>query len=384
LKPFLILFRSQAYRLVSGLRAERDGLIEQAMIFALGFLLAGLLALAIAPAFWRRALRLSTRRLEMLLPLSSREIIAERDLLRAEFAVDRRKFDQRAETLNAARIAEMAELGRTTAQFVAMDEKHAALKARHAEQGAEFTATRHALADALAQLGVAASVIYSDSGLLERRETDLMRLRRDLAQLRARGADQSATLADFQARMAIQEADLAAARNDVSRLTYELGSLRLEHAASLATMKATAARLADREEALKAAERREAELLRRRERQIESSRAAERRLVEKIARISAEEAAARKDLDAERARGESLAQELGALRRLNAGRDPAPLTTEREENAVLRQTVNEIGAAIIRTAGLSREAAATPHERFDVGETDARAPASANIKATSK
>ena len=107
------------------------------MIFTLGFLLAGLLALTIAPAFWRRALRLSTRRLEMLLPLSSREIIAERDLLRAEFAVDRRKFEQRAETLNAVHIVDMAELGRLKAQFVALDEKYAALTARHAEQGAE-------------------------------------------------------------------------------------------------------------------------------------------------------------------------------------------------------------------------------------------------------
>ena len=79
------------------------------MIFALGFLLAGLLALAIAPAFWRRALRLSTRRLEMLLPLSSREIIAERDLMRAEFAIDRRKFEQEAESLRTMRAADMAE-----------------------------------------------------------------------------------------------------------------------------------------------------------------------------------------------------------------------------------------------------------------------------------
>ena len=353
------------------------------MIFTLGFLLAGLLALAIAPAFWRRALRLSTRRLEMLLPLSSREIIAERDLLRAEFAVDRRKFEQKAETLNAIHVVDMAELGRRTAQLVALDEEHAALTTRHAEQGAEFAATRHALADATTQLGVAASVIYSDSGLLERKEADLMRLRRNLAQLRTRAADQSATLADFEARMAIQEADLAAARDDVAKLTYALGSLRLEHEASLATMKATAARLADREEALKAAERREAELLRRRERQIESSRAAERRLVEKIARIGAEEAAARKDLDAERARGESLAQELGALRRLNAGRDQAPLSTEREENAVLRQAVNEIGAAIIRTAALSLENA-PPLERFSASETARPATVGANVKATSK
>jgi chromosome segregation ATPase len=359
-------------------------LIEQAMIFALGFLLAGLLALAIAPAFWRRALRLSTRRLEMLLPLSSREIIAERDLLRAEFAVDRRKFEQKAEILKARRVSDMAELGRRAAQLIAIKEKHAALQERHAEQGAEIIAARHAAVDARAQLGVAASVLYSDSGLVERKEADLMRLRRDLAQSQAQASKQSAALADFEALLAIQEAYLTAARDDIARLSEALGSLRLEHEADLATLKATATRLTDREEALKAAESREVELLRRRERQIETSRAAERRLIEKIARIGAEEAAARRDLDAERARSESLAQELGALRRLNAGREAAPLTTEREENAILRQTINEIGAAIIRTAGLSLEPAAPAHEAFKGAETDARAPASANVKATSK
>ena len=78
-----------------------------------------------------------------------------------------------------------------------------------------------------------------------------------------------------------------------------------------------------------------------------------------------------------------LAQELGALRRLNAGRDQAPLTTEREENAVLRQAVNEIGAAIIRTAALSLENA-TPHERFSASEADRPTTVSANVKATSK
>ena len=48
------------------------------MIFALGFLLCGLLALLILPAFWRRAMRLSTRRLEMLMPLSMDEVLAQR------------------------------------------------------------------------------------------------------------------------------------------------------------------------------------------------------------------------------------------------------------------------------------------------------------------
>src|SRR5208283_727686 len=61
--------------------------IEYAMYFALGFLIAGLLMLMAMPAFWRRAMRLSMRRLQLLAPLSREDAIAERDLLRAEFAV---------------------------------------------------------------------------------------------------------------------------------------------------------------------------------------------------------------------------------------------------------------------------------------------------------
>ena len=222
------------------------------MIFALGFLLAGLLALAIAPAFWRRALRLSTRRLEMLLPLSSREIIAERDLMRAEFAIDRRKFEQEAESLRTTRAADMAEIGRRAAQFAAMDERYTALEARHAEQSAELIAARHTEADALAQHAVALSLLHSDGGLVERKEADLMQLRGELAQSRTKIATQSTALADFEALLAIQEAYLTAARNDIARLGEALSSLRLEHEANLATLKATAARLADREEAVKA------------------------------------------------------------------------------------------------------------------------------------
>jgi hypothetical protein len=91
------------------------------MVFALGFLVASLMALAIAPAFWRRAIRLSTRRLEMQLPLSPEEILAGRDLLRAEFAVEQRRLEQKAEALNLVHAADMAELGHRAAIIDAQD-----------------------------------------------------------------------------------------------------------------------------------------------------------------------------------------------------------------------------------------------------------------------
>ena len=95
--------------------------IEQAMVFALGFLVAGLLTLLFLPAFWRRAVRLSRRRLEMLMPLSMDEIIAERDQLRAQFAAERRRIEQAQETLQAARARDMAELGRRAAALAQVE-----------------------------------------------------------------------------------------------------------------------------------------------------------------------------------------------------------------------------------------------------------------------
>ena len=85
------------------------------MIFALGFFVAGLLALLFLPAVQRRAARLAGRRLEMLLPLSMEEIVAERDQLRAEFAVGQRRIEQKLEAAANAQAIHMGEIGRQAA-----------------------------------------------------------------------------------------------------------------------------------------------------------------------------------------------------------------------------------------------------------------------------
>jgi len=63
------------------------------MYVALGFLLASLLALMVAPAFWRRAVRLTKRRIEMTMPMSASDIQADKDQLRAEFAIELRRVE---------------------------------------------------------------------------------------------------------------------------------------------------------------------------------------------------------------------------------------------------------------------------------------------------
>ena len=62
-------------------------MIESVMLVTLGFAAASLLALLAAPAFWGRALRLATLRIRASLPVSEAEIRAEKDLMRADYAI---------------------------------------------------------------------------------------------------------------------------------------------------------------------------------------------------------------------------------------------------------------------------------------------------------
>jgi len=98
-------------------------LIEQAIFFALGILVAGLLGLIILPALWWRAVRLSTRRLEMQVPLSMDEVLAERDLLRAEFALAQNRLEKALERERAALVETQAQLG---AAHLLLDDRSAA------------------------------------------------------------------------------------------------------------------------------------------------------------------------------------------------------------------------------------------------------------------
>ena len=67
--------------------------IQSAMLVALGFLAASLVALVIAPAFWARAVRLTSNRIKDAMPLSEIEIRADKDRIRAEYAIKVHKLE---------------------------------------------------------------------------------------------------------------------------------------------------------------------------------------------------------------------------------------------------------------------------------------------------
>lgn len=105
--------------------------IENAMYFTLGFLAAVLLAIAIAPAFWRRAVRLTKRRIEAATPVTLAEFRADKDKLRAEFAITLRKHQLKIDALRNQISGNVVALDAAMTELAALrterDEQYAAI-----------------------------------------------------------------------------------------------------------------------------------------------------------------------------------------------------------------------------------------------------------------
>jgi DNA repair exonuclease SbcCD ATPase subunit len=86
--------------------------VENIMYFALGLLLAGLVALMIMPAFWRRAVRLTKKRIEAATPMTMAEFRADKDQLRAEFALSTRRLEMNVEQLRKRLAEQVGDINR--------------------------------------------------------------------------------------------------------------------------------------------------------------------------------------------------------------------------------------------------------------------------------
>jgi septal ring factor EnvC (AmiA/AmiB activator) len=89
-------------------------MIDWIMNFGIGFLAAAVVGLLFLPAVHNRAVRLTMKRLEASTPTSLAEIRADRDQLRAEFAVSTRRLEVKIEELKVQTSAQLAELGKKT------------------------------------------------------------------------------------------------------------------------------------------------------------------------------------------------------------------------------------------------------------------------------
>jgi len=89
--------------------------IQSAMLVALGFFTAGLIGFLLAPFYGRRSARIATDELRATMPLSSTEIAADKDRLRATYALTIHKLEQKVEKAAFSAARQRVELNRRDA-----------------------------------------------------------------------------------------------------------------------------------------------------------------------------------------------------------------------------------------------------------------------------
>lgn len=96
--------------------------LEVILYFVLGFLVAGLLALMISPVIWNRAITLTRQKIENSVPLSINEIQADKDQLRAEFSMSTRRLEMSIDELREKASEQLIEINKKRDQSAKYDE----------------------------------------------------------------------------------------------------------------------------------------------------------------------------------------------------------------------------------------------------------------------
>ena len=178
-------------------------MINALMFGALGFLLGCLLALMLAPPLWNRAVKLTTRKLEATMPMSLNDIQADKDQLRAEFAIDLRKVEVSLEKAKDKAIRELIEANKRRVEITVLNTDLATVKGQLQENesanrvlqqtikrrlpdlDARLKAAKKALAELESVNGELRATVASQSDALKTARTTLHNQRSDIERLRA-------------------------------------------------------------------------------------------------------------------------------------------------------------------------------------------------------
>lgn len=364
-------------------------MIEPIMYLAIGFLVSMLFGLMIVPLVHNRAVRLTTRRLEAATPLSMAEIQADKDQLRAEFAMSARRLEMSVEQLKNKTTSQLAELGKKTDAInrmkIELGEKNATIFALEAREKAtkeqlrateeEFAAKTEllrgaeaALNDKQAELGKINHELSDRSMMADTRQVELIAVRTQIEQLKGRVGDAEKEFSATQSRLAQERADsenatrdLAEARSRVQDLSQRVTDLDRQLIVQVKEAQMLGTRVSDLETRLS----KQGKLLAEREfenNQLKQSNASAERIMatlrSEVAALSGggnsaameklrgEKAAVEEQLRAARDERAKLQREMNAIQQ----QAESSWQTERMENALLRERINDIAAEVARLA----------------------------------
>jgi chromosome segregation ATPase len=363
-------------------------MVEPIMYFGIGFLIAALLGLVIVPLVHNRAVRLTMRRLEAATPLSMAEIQAEKDQLRAEYAMSTRRLEMSLEQIklkNTSQLAELGkksdainrlkiELGEKTATIFALEARDKALRDRLRATEDELAGKTTTMSDAHrtisqteAELVRVSDELDEQSRIAQAQKVDIIALSSQVETLRKRLTDAGEELKAVKERRDAERVELRKATRELAEERGRVGDLGRRVAQLEQTLVAQKTenevigrRTQDLEIRLGEQVRRlsesafEAKQLRS---ALEASQKAESDLRAAIAEAEARAAMAQQKLNAENAQLEDelehthkdrdrIATEFASLKR-EAEQNWA---NERGENALLRERISDVAAEVARLA----------------------------------
>jgi len=363
-------------------------MIEPIMYLAIGFLVSMLFGLMIVPLVHNRAVRLTTKRLEAATPLSMAEIQADKDQLRAEFAMSARRLEMSVDQLRNKTTSQLAELGKKTDAInrmkIELGEKNATIFSLEAREKAmkeqlrateeEFAAKTEALRDAeqalkdkqldLAKLN---TELNDRSMMADTRQVELVAVRAQIDELKHRVGDAEREFAATQTRLEQQRGEsdkatreLAEARSRVENLSQRVTDLDRQ----LIVQVKEAEMLSNRVNDLEARLATQGKLLAERDfenNQLRQARDTAERTVKELRdelasvdsgkwpaldKLKSEKAAAEEQLRIARDERSKLQRDINAIQQ----QAESAWATERMENALLRERINDIAAEVAKLA----------------------------------
>ena len=363
-------------------------MIEPIMYFGIGFLAAALIGLVVIPLVHGRAVRLTMKRLEAATPLSMAEIQADKDQLRAEFAMSTRRLEMSVEQLKTKSTSQLAELGKKgdainrlkielgekTATIFALEARDKALRDQLRATEEEFalkTDSMHeaqrAVAEKEAELAKVINELGERSTLAEAQKIEIVALKTQIDSLKDRLTEAGAELKAVEDRRDAERVELKAAtqelteeRGKVENLGRRVNELERQLVAQSTEAEILGRRAADLEARLidqsKLLTQNETEL-QHLLKEIQTAHKTETDLRTALAELGNRSSSANEALKAERARLQAelaqandertrLGQELATHRR----EAEETWASERVENALLRERINDVAAEVARLA----------------------------------
>jgi len=361
-------------------------MIEPAMYLAIGFLLASLLGVILIPLVHNRAVRLTMRRLEASTPLSMAEIQADKDQLRAEFAMSTRRLEMSVEQMKTKTTSQLAEIGKKTdvinrlkvelgektSTIFALEAREKSLKEQLRGTEEEYSIktsalreTERTLSDKVAELSRLAHDLDERSATADSQKIELVALKTQIEALRDRIGDYERQIGETSDRLENQRRAATDATNELSNergrvenLGQRVAQLEQQLAAQMADAEALSHRAQEMDGRLGEQSRllaeRESECDRLRA-ELETSHGSQSDLREKLAAtgqshkeatetLRSEKSLLEKELERAQAERTRLQSEIALMKR----EAEASWASERVENALLRERINDVAVEIAR------------------------------------